>query len=433
MVVCIDGFAAYLLDDPKAPVPTLRSLAKEGAVAVGGMKVSNPSITWPNHTTLVTGVRPEKHGVLANGVLVRGAPGAAVYVEPKKDQKDLIRMPTLFELAHAQELKTAEVNWPCTRGAKSIDDSFPDAPEQVTHMTPRLREELIKLGVLADATDKSFGANSAAGKDLIWTETTRHIIRTRKPNLLVLHLLNCDSTHHAEGAQSPPGYTANAYADMCLARVLEAIDEAGIRDKTTVLVVADHGFTLTPKAIRPNVVLRQNGLLQLAPGGKIADARAHVVPEGGIGLIYCTEPTTAAADATRVQQLLVGLEAVAAVVAPDQFGQYGLPHPREYSQAPDLVLVAKDGYGVSGSAEGETFVAPGSEAKVSAGSHGFVSTESKMNAVCVLSGHGIRPGVRMQGVENIDIAPTIAHLLGLSGLPADGRVLREALVGAAAP
>jgi predicted AlkP superfamily pyrophosphatase or phosphodiesterase len=427
VVVCIDGFAAYLLDDPKAPVPTLRRLAKEGAVAEGGMKVSNPSITWPNHTTLVSGVRPEKHGVLANGVLVRGAPGVAVYVDPKNDKKDLVRVPTLFDLAHAQGLTTADVNWPCTRGDRSLDDSFPDAPDQVTHMTPRLRDELIKLGVLADATDKSFMANSAVGKDLIWTETARHIIRTRKPNLLVLHLLNCDSTQHADGAQSPPGYTANAYADMCLARVLAAIDEAGIRDKTTVIVVADHGFTLTPKAIRPNVVLRQNDLLHVGPGGKITDARVHVVPEGGIGLVYCTDPATAAADARRVQQLLSGQEGVAAVVAPEQFTDYGLPHPREYSQAPDLVLVAKDGYGVAGSAEGETFVALGTEAKVSAGSHGFVSTERKMNAVCVLSGCGIRPGVRLKNVENIDLAPTIARSLDLSGLSADGRILSEAL------
>jgi hypothetical protein len=118
---------------------------------------------------------------------------------------------------------------------------------------------------------------------------------------------------------------------------------------------------------------------------------------------------------------------VAAVVAPEQFTDYGLPHPREYSQAPDLVLVAKDGYGVAGSAEGETFVALGTEAKVSAGSHGFVSTERKMNAVCVLSGCGIRPGVRLKNVENIDLAPTIARSLDLSGLSADGRILSEAL------
>jgi predicted AlkP superfamily pyrophosphatase or phosphodiesterase len=426
VIVCIDGFASYLLDDAKAPVPTIRKLAREGAVAEKGMRVSNPSVTWPNHTSLVTGVRPEKHGVLANGVLVRGGAGVPVMVDPKRDQRDLLRVVPLFDVAHAAGLRTAEVNWPCTRGATGLDDSFPDVPEQVTHMTPRLRKELVELGILKDETDKSFSANSVAGRDLIWTETACHLIRTRKPNLLLVHLLNCDSTHHAEGAQSQPGYTANGYADMCLARIVAAIDAAGIGDKTTIMVVADHGFTLTPKAIRPNVLLRQNGLLTVGAGGKIATARVHVVPEGGIGLVYCTDPATAPADRRRATELFAGQEGVVEVLQPEQFADYGLPHPREYGPAPDLVLVAKDGYGVSSSAEGEAFIAPGSESRVSTGSHGFISTEPKMNAVCILSGAGIRRGVQLQEVENIDIAPTAAHLLGIDGFLADGQVLEEA-------
>ena len=426
VIVCIDGFAAYLLNDPKAPVPTVRKLAKAGVVVEGGIRVSNPSITWPNHTTLVTGVRPEKHGVLANGMLVRGAPEVPVFVDPKKDQRDLVRVPTLFEAARAAGMTTAEVNWPCMRGSKSLDDSFPDVPEQVTHMTPRLRDELISRGILADATDKTFMANSPPSRDLIWMETTCHLLRERKPNLLVLHLLNVDSTHHAEGAQSPPGYTANGFADMCLARVVAAVDEAGIRDKTTIIVLADHGFTLTPKAIRPNVLLRQQGLLTVT-GAKISTAQIHVVPEGGIGLIYCTNPGTAPADRERAAKIFAGQEGVADIVTPERMHELGMPHPREYAQAPDLVLVAKDGYGVSGSAEGETFVALGTEAKVSAGSHGFVSTEPKMNAVCVISGAGIRAGATVPTAENIDIAPTVARLLGLTNFQADGKVLEGAL------
>ena len=69
IVVSLDGLAAYLVDDPKVPLPTIRRLATQGAIAQGGMTVSNPSVTWPNHTTVVTGVRPDKHGVLANGML----------------------------------------------------------------------------------------------------------------------------------------------------------------------------------------------------------------------------------------------------------------------------------------------------------------------------------------------------------------------------
>src|SRR5687768_12909992 len=70
ILITIDGLAAYYLTDAKAPIPTLRRLAAEGAVAEG-MRVSNPAITWPNHTTLITGVQPAKHSVLFNGVLTR--------------------------------------------------------------------------------------------------------------------------------------------------------------------------------------------------------------------------------------------------------------------------------------------------------------------------------------------------------------------------
>jgi predicted AlkP superfamily pyrophosphatase or phosphodiesterase len=362
VVVSIDGLAAYLLEDPKAPLPTIRKLAKEGTVAEGGMRVSNPSVTWPNHTSLITGVRPEKHGVLANGVLVRGAADVPVYVDPKRDQRDLVRVPTLLDAAHAAGLTTADVNWPCTRGCQSLDDSFPDVPEAVLHTTPRFRTELIAQGLLADETNASFNANSVAGRDLIWTEAACHLIRQRKPNLLLVHLLNVDATHHSLGAQTPAGYTANGYADMCLSRIVDVLEDAGIREKTTLIVLADHGFTRTPKAIRPNVLLREKGLLKVS-AGKLQDARIHVIPEGGIGLVYCTNPGTADEDRRQVKEMFTGQEGVAEVLLPEQFAEHGLPHPREYSQAPDAVLVARDGYAVSGSVAGASYVAEKTDAQ----------------------------------------------------------------------
>src|SRR5262245_26727028 len=122
VIISVDGFAAYLLDDPKAPIPNIRQLARDGAVVAGGMKVSNPSVTWPNHTSLVTGVRPDKHGVLVNGIFVRRGAGIPVTIDPRKDKQDLVRVPTLFDAAKAAGLTTAEINWPCTRGAATLDD-----------------------------------------------------------------------------------------------------------------------------------------------------------------------------------------------------------------------------------------------------------------------------------------------------------------------
>lgn len=428
VIISIDGFAGYLLDDPRAPVPMVRSLAKAGGFVAGGMKVSNPSVTWPNHTSIVTGVRPEKHGVLANGVLVRGGVNVPVAVDPRRDKSDLVRVPTLFDVAHAAGLSTAEVNWPCTRGSKALDAGFPDTPDPLLFTTPTFRKELVDAGLLADETDATFKtAHSPASRDLFWTEAACQLIRTRKPNLLLLHLLNCDATHHAEGPRSAAGYTANAFADTLVARVAAALEEAGIREQTTLFVVADHGFTLTPKAICPNRLLRQEGLLKVDGTGKMSEAQVNVFPEGGVGLVYCNDPGAVEADRSRVKELFTGREGVVEVLEPSQYHEHGLPNPREYAQSPDLVLVCADGYAVNGDAAGEPWVEQSEKVKTSLGSHGFLARSAQMNALCVVAGRGIRPGSSVREAENIDIAPTAARLLGLENFPADGRPLEELL------
>jgi predicted AlkP superfamily pyrophosphatase or phosphodiesterase len=425
IVVSLDGLAAFLFDDPKASLPTIRKLAREGAIVDGGMKVSNPSVTWPNHTTLITGVRPEKHGVLANGVLVRGAPGVPIRVDPKRDRMDLVRVPTLVDVAYAAGLRTGEINWPCTRGSASYDDSFPDVPESLTHTTPRLKSELVKLGLLDDETEAAFAVKSAVARDWVWTEATCHLIRTRKPHLLLVHLLNCDSTHHALGSQTPAGYTANAFADLCLARIVAATQDAGIADRTTFVVVSDHGFITTPKAIKPNLLLKQQQFLTADPADEdvVQQARIHVYPEGGIGLVYCTNRQESRELVARAHELFKDREGVADFVLPGRFAELGIPLPRENEQAPDAVLVAKEGYSVSAKCGGQDFAVPNTEVKASIGSHGFVATNPKMNALCILWGSRIQKGVRLKAIENIDIAPTIADLLSLQGLNADGRPL----------
>lgn len=426
IIVSLDGLAAYLVDDAKASLPTVRRLANEGAMAVGGMQVSNPSVTWPNHTTLISGVRPAKHGVLANGVLVRSGPGVPVRVDPKRDRQDLVRGQTIVDVARSNGLTTAEINWPCTRNSKSYNLSFPDVPDSLSHTTPGLRSQLVKLGLLDDETDAKFAAKVGPARDWVWTEAACHVIREFKPNLMLVHLLNVDSTHHALGPQTAGGYTANALIDMYLERIVRAIVKAEIADRTTLFVVSDHGFVTTPKAVKPNMLLRKQGLLKEVDG-KITEARAHVIPEGGVGLVYFTNQSEASLLTAQLQQLFQGREGIADIVLPDRFTQFGLPLPREYSQAPDAVLVLKDGYAISVVADGDAFVVSNTEGKTSLGSHGFLGTNPKMNGLCVLWGNQVRKGAKLNGVENVDIAPTVAKLLGLKGLAFDGKPLTSAI------
>jgi predicted AlkP superfamily pyrophosphatase or phosphodiesterase len=426
VIIAIDGFPAYLLSDPAAPIPTIRRLAAQGAVAKG-LRVSNPSVTWPNHTTLVTGVQPAKHSVLFNGVLVRGEPGRPVAVDPRRDQKDLVAVPTLYDMLHAKGLRTAAINWPCTRNATTLDDNFPDVPEQMNHTTPRLRDELVPLGLLADPTDAAFKSASAPARDQIWTAAATQVIRARKPHLMLLHMLICDGIHHKYGAKSLAGYTAVALADAQVRDVLAALDEAGIRDETTIFLVSDHGFESADRILQPNVLFRKAGLMKTA-AAQTTRAKAQAISEGGIAMVYLTDPATREQDRATVLELLKDQEGLAEILQPEQFASYGLPDPAKNPQMADLVLAAQPGYAFGNSPFGENFVAPAIPGVTNSGYHGFLSTNPKMNGLFIAVGNRIKPGTKLEMVDNVHIAPTAAHLLGHVMEDVDGKVMMEILM-----
>ncbi len=396
VVISLDGLPGYLLEDPKALMPNIHALGAAGVQARSGMRVSNPSVTWPNHTTLVTGVRPRRHGVLCNGMLVRSGPGMPVTIDSKRDKSELVRVETVFDVAHAAGLTTAGIQWPCTRNATSLDDCMPDVPDSLDFATPRLVKELIASGVLPEDSEGAQKAGHASvWYDDVWTKAACQVIRQRKPNLLLLHLLITDTIHHQYGPQTPAGYTAVAYAESNVGRVVEAIDAAGIRDRTAILIVADHGFTSTPKALLPNSLLRQEGWLKATRPNKVEDARAYAVPEGGVALLYITDPSTDAETRGKIRDLFIGKEGIAGVLEADKFAENGLPDVRDWPQMSDMVLVAKDGYCFGGTADEERFVVPNTQVGASIGSHGFLATNAKMNAIFVAAGAGLRRGVTL--------------------------------------
>src|SRR3989442_2563945 len=104
IVISIDGFAAFYWSDPQARVPTLHRLAEHGAVAAGVGTVF-PSTTWPTHVSLMTGVSPRAHGVVANHVLNRrtGAPQGLTGA-PAYDAPHLLPLPTGYDRCHAPGL-----------------------------------------------------------------------------------------------------------------------------------------------------------------------------------------------------------------------------------------------------------------------------------------------------------------------------------------
>jgi predicted AlkP superfamily pyrophosphatase or phosphodiesterase len=421
VVISLDGFAGWALDDPHLPAPTLRRLAKAGAVAKS-MRPVNPTVTWANHTSMVTGVTPAKHHVLFNGLLVR-EPGVPPRVEPWRDKKDMVMVPTLYDLAHQRGLTTAQVDWVAIFNAPTITWEFRERPDP-QHPISR---ELVTAGVISEADLEGFSSRNILFRDQMWTMAAAHILRQHRPNLMLFHLLNLDSTQHRYGPRTPAAMTAMAHLDSQVAAIMTTLQETGLAPRTTVFVVSDHGFKAVKRHIRPNAALLKAGLLE-AEKNKATKAQAYSVPEGGTAIVYVTVPDPAGAVLKRTKDALTGVEGIDAIVEPADFARYGLPDPAASAQMGSLLLVAKDGYAFTADAGDEAVV----DAPAGSGSHGYVATDPDLSALFIASGRGIKPGITLEKVSTVDLAPTMGRLLGIELKEIDGRVLSEILTGQAA-
>ena len=406
VVVSLDGFPASALDDPQLPAPTLRALMAGGASA-RRMTGVNPAVTWPTHTTFVTGALPAQHGVLFNGMLMR-EPGALPRVEPWRDKSEMVRVKTVYDAAHEAGLTTAQVDWVAIHKPGTITWAFEERPDP----SGAVVQELITAGHTTPEQITNFRGLNIITKDQIWTTAAVHMIERHQPNLLLLHLLSLDSTSHRYGPGTPAAYAAIGFLDSQLARIVEAVQRSPRRERTTLIVVSDHGFKAATRTLNPNATLRQAGLLAVGADGKVTGGDAYVIPEGGTALVYAlgAERETLVG---RLEKLFRGSPGIARIIKPAEYAVLGYPAPSRDGQMGELVLVAAEGHSFSAVAEGTDVT----DNPQPAGFHGALSSDPAMEAIFVASGRGIRKGVRVDSVSATQVAPTIAALLGVK-LPA---------------
>ncbi len=419
VIISLDGFMASAMADESVPLPTLRRLAAQGATA-RGMHPINPTVTWANHTSMITGVTAAKHGVIYNGLLVR-APGVPPHVEPWRDRSDMVRARTLYDIAHGRGLTTAQVDWVAIWNAPTVTWEFRELPDP----QGEIAREMIGSGLVSQEAVENFAAKNIVFRDHVWTVAAAHIIRRHRPHLMMFHLLTLDSMQHRYGPGTLAAMAAMAQLDSQVATIVQAVEQAGLAGRTTFVIVSDHGFKTVRRQIMPNAAFLKAGLLEVIDG-KVATAQAYLLSEGGTALVYLTVPDPEGQLLARAKAALTGLEGIDRIVEPADYASYGLPSPAASDQVGALLLTARDGYSFS-TATGSGLVADASEGSL--GAHGYVSTDPELQALFIASGRGIRAGVTLDSMNTIDLAPTMARLLGFELKDVDGRVLTEILTG----
>jgi predicted AlkP superfamily pyrophosphatase or phosphodiesterase len=423
ILVSIDGLANFYLNDPQADMPAIRDLASKGAQAEG-VVTAFPSVTWPAHTTLITGTSPARHGMIGNSYLDRSNGSIVTLLcDPVYDKDQVVRAPTLYDVFHSAGLKTASVIWPATRSARTLDWWVPDMPGDDTwekYGNPRWLAELREAGVPVDRHGAWVReASGGVQRDWLYIRMAAHVLQVHQPNLLLIHLVEPDHVQHRTGPRSPEAYWCARYANDCIMQLMEAIERSPRKGRTNLFVCSDHGFLTVRKEIRPNVVLKEMGLIKWTDG-KITDKNAVCLSQGGSTGLYVLDSSRRDQILLEVRKKLGDIEGVDAVYeSPAQVGQ---PSAQQNPWAPDLWLGAKPNYSFSDSADGSAVVI---EKPTVSGTHGFKPDQPDMLAMCVAWGPAIRPGAKLGKISAMDIAPTIAAIHGLKMPAAEGQVLSE--------
>ncbi|MBV8879031.1 MAG: alkaline phosphatase family protein [Planctomycetaceae bacterium] len=403
VIVSIDGLRPDFYADPES-APTLTSIAASGARAAAVESVY-PSSTYPAHASIVTGVRPAKHGIHANTTWTEQGSSRNWYWYARD-----LKAKTLWQAAREKGLTVAITYWPTSVGAKAdwvLGEIWdPENRETVRRLaaaaTPGLLTELA-LGV---GIPQEKIALDRAAIDGFVSRAAAHLFKKHRPNLQLVHLLSVDEAQHQAGPGAPEVKAALRVQDDNIARIRKAIEESGVGPKTALLIVGDHGFTSISRNVGANTILRDAGFLT-EEEGRVASWRALTRSSGGSASIYVKDP----ADLPGVKQALL---AASALDGAPRYRVLERPELDALGYNPDAAFALEPADGVAITER------LGPSVPTVKGNHGQLPTRPGLQTGFLAEGAGIRAGARIERMRVIDIAPTVAELLGLDLPEAEG-------------
>jgi len=417
VLVSIDGLKPEYVrqaDSLGLRIPTLRALVRGGASAAGVVSAF-PTVTYPNHTTMVTGVAPARHGIYANTTfdpLRKNEGGWYWYAED-------IHVPALWDALAAQGQTSAAVHWPVSVGAR-ITWNVPQIWRTGTNDDRKLIRALTTPKLL-DSLERAVGIEYADGADeSVESDEKRarfvaRLIEWKRPTLTLAYLTALDHEEHAAGPWTPRAFAVLERIDAALDTIVRSAHRA-FGDRVTIAVVSDHGFVPVHTEVNLDVALAGAGLVTPGPTASASpvDWRAMSWSAGGMAAVVLRDTADAWAR-TRVHKTLESLAAdsangIAAIVERAELNRWGA------FRGVECVVAFRLGW-VPGSA----FTGELRRPAPVAGMHGFLPSFPEMRATFIIDGPGIQAGRSLGIIDMRDVAPTLAARLGLGMATVDGR------------
>lgn len=365
LLISIDGLRADALD--RGLTPNLQRLIDDG-VRARWMTPSYPSLTFPNHYTLVTGLRPDHHGIINNSMDDAELGRFALHDRAAVTLSGWWGGEPIWVGAEKVGVRTATTSWPGSeaeiQGTRPSQWRMYDAKEPLQQRAQTVLDWLAQTD--ADA-----------------------------PRLTTLYMEHVDKAGHNFGPDSPQYTDAIVRADQIIGQVLDGLQQHGLAASTNVVVVSDHGMAAVPEG------------QVIATEAMASPSIAHNVSQGqsvGFAPVAGRE-----ADAERA---LLGRHAHYECWKKERLPprwHYG-SHPR----VPAIVCQMDEGWDALAAEK----IAHRDHAD--RGSHGYDNALPSMRAVFIARGPSFRQGLVIDGFDNVDVYPLLAHLLQVPAAPNDG-------------
>ena len=370
VIIILDGFSSNYLSR-LGPDSSLAGISRKGACCLTA-RSTYPTHTCTNHATIMTGVGAAKHGIVGNDRLGEDGMSSVRNIRP-----EMIRVPTLFQIASAAGKKTAFVS-----GKDNMVTLFSEALD-VGVSNKRLKDYLTMPPELSDSNNNSeyFHYNMDLA-DWVF-ESLFTVLEKEKPDLTVVNIQSTDYVAHRFGPDSEEMTACLGAVDERLGELYRKMGKAGMLEDTAVIVTADHGMTPSEKAI-PLTAL---SFMNFPTAGAVIDGRNGYIWYGS-------------EDKDAVIQYFENVEGIRNVFERDSTEADTLNV--DTADAPDLFLETEPGY---------VFL-PEPMIGLYHGQHGSRDDSDTIIPI-ICFGSGIPSGAGIESCDLRCIAPVVCHLMDL--------------------
>ncbi|AWG23636.1 AP endonuclease [Flavobacterium faecale] len=411
VLISVDGFRPEFYLEEKWPVPNLKMMVKQG-VSARGVRGIFPSVTYPSHTTLITGAFPKDHGIYYNSPFEETGQTGRWYWE-----NSLIKTKTLWTAVREANQTTASFLWPVTVGATidfnipeywSLESNYGSIKPMRDNENPKGFLNEMEIEVLGKLNDRTFNGDYLNREDRIG-EMAAYTLEKYKPNFMSIHLFAVDHFQHEQGREGEKVHTSIAAVDRAIGKILEASKRAGLEDSTTIIVTGDHGFVDIHSALNPNIWLVEEGLLEDKKERNNWKAIFHTSGASAFLMVKDkNDKKTIDAIYKKLNNLPANVKKLFKIVSRQQLDIIGAD--------PNAVLALNPipGISMSGNTSGNLITPK------KGGMHGYYPDFQQIETGFVAFGSDVNKGIVIEKMGLEDIAPIVSSILNLNFTALEG-------------